>query len=120
MVLEVLAPSMQLLLGGVLLDLLLGDPDYRLHPIRLMGWTLLRIEKLLRSIGWNGYGGGILLFAFLAAIWSGGLSFAVVGIARSSHLAALILELLVIYSMLALQSLFRHCWRVESAVEAND
>ena len=57
-----LAPNPWFLAAGVVLDLLLGDPNYPAHPVRLMGWTLTRTENALRNAGFDGYGGGIALF----------------------------------------------------------
>ena len=66
---EGLAPSVALLIGGVLLDAFFGDPQFRFHPIRLMGRTLSVSEKLLRRAGFSGYGGGCLLFCILTVLW---------------------------------------------------
>ena len=54
---------------AVLLDLALGDPVYRFHPVRLMGASLTAIENGLRRLGADGYGGGIALFVILAMLW---------------------------------------------------
>ncbi len=62
-----LAGHALILVAAVLLDLLLGDPVYPAHPIRLMGHLLALIERGLRRIGFDGYGGGILLFVLLSA-----------------------------------------------------
>ena len=48
---EGLAPSASLLLVGLLLDAVFGDPQLRFHPIRLMGDTLTVFERLLRRLG---------------------------------------------------------------------
>jgi adenosylcobinamide-phosphate synthase len=64
-----LAPSVSLLLIGLLLDAVFGDPQLRLHPIRLMGDTLAAFERVLRRIGLNGYLGGLALFVLLAMVW---------------------------------------------------
>ena len=55
-----------------MLDLLIGDPVYLAHPIRLMGDTLTWLENGLRKLGADGYGGGIALFFLLSIIWVGG------------------------------------------------
>jgi adenosylcobinamide-phosphate synthase len=36
---------------GFLLDVFLGDPEYRFHPIRLMGAGIALGEKWLRKAG---------------------------------------------------------------------
>src|SRR5689334_15607866 len=69
MALEGLAPSVSLLIGGLILDALLGDPQFRYHPIRLIGRTLSASETFLRRRNWNGYGGGCVLFVLLTFLW---------------------------------------------------
>jgi adenosylcobinamide-phosphate synthase len=66
---EGLAPSASLLLIGLLLDALFGDPQIRLHPIRLIGDTLRLFESLLRRAGLTGYAGSCALLLLLAMIW---------------------------------------------------
>ena len=58
----------------MLVDLAIGDPAYRWHPVRLMGRTLTAVEGALRSRGADGYGGGVALFVVLAAVWVAGVS----------------------------------------------
>jgi adenosylcobinamide-phosphate synthase len=66
---EGLAPSAPLLLAGLLLDAIFGDPQVRVHPIRLLGHTLSFFEKQLRSRGFDGYRGGCALLALLLLVW---------------------------------------------------
>jgi len=112
-----LAPNPWLLAAGVALDLLLGDPDYPAHPVRLIGWTLTRTENSLRKSGFDGYGGGIALFVILTVIWAGGMS---VVVASLPTLAASVVNVFLIYSLLALRDLLRHGWDVERAASAGD
>jgi len=108
---------------AVLLDLVLGDPVYRAHPIRLMGATLSAFERALRRIGADGYGGGIALFLLLAAVWVGGISaliyFAAIAVPWLPWLAWA-LHVFVLYSLLALGDLLHHVWRVERAAQRDD
>jgi adenosylcobinamide-phosphate synthase len=113
----VLQPHPWLLAGGVALDLLVGDPEYAAHPVRLIGWTLARIERTLRSIGWNGYGGGILLFVGLTVLWVGGISGLLLVLPVT---AANLASLFLLYSLLAMRDLLRHGWNVERAARAGD
>ena len=78
-----LAPAASALALAVVLDLALGDPVYRGHPVRLIGRTLQRIESALWRIGANGYGGGVLLFVALASCGWAASSVMVVRAARS-------------------------------------
>jgi adenosylcobinamide-phosphate synthase len=116
----ILRPNPWVLGTAVILDLLIGDPVYPLHPVRIMGWTLAKIEAALRAIKLNGYFGGIFLFLFLAVSWVGGWSALIIFIDSRDHIAALIVETFVVYSMIALRDLIKHCWNVESAASRND
>jgi adenosylcobinamide-phosphate synthase len=110
------------LLAAVLLDLALGDPVYRLHPIRVMGATLGAFERMLRRIGADGYGGGIALFVLLAIVWIGGISaigFLLAAVFASPWIAWA-WHVFILYSLLALGDLLRHVWRVERAVRGDD
>jgi adenosylcobinamide-phosphate synthase len=127
-----------ILIAAVLLDLLLGDPVYRAHPIRLMGQLLAAIERGLRRVGLDGYGGGILLFVLLASVSVGTVSGLVLGaaaigsaIGATDGTAGTVgtagtagapwwawgVHLFFLYSMLALGDLLRHVWRVERALD---
>lgn len=117
---HILLPQPWALVAAVVLDLLIGDPVYPLHPVRIMGWTLTKLEAGLRTIGLDGYFGGILLFVSLAIIWVGGLSAGILFVDSHDHFAALVLQIFIVYSMLALCDLLKHCWKVESAASNND
>ena len=115
-----LAPSALALAVAVIVDLLIGDPVYPLHPIRLMGATLTWLERALRGLGLDGYGGGFALFALLSAIWVGGLSMLVRWGSDANPWAGFALHIFLLYSFLALGDLLAHVHRIESAVAAGD
>ncbi len=117
---EVLAGHPVILALAVALDLLIGDPQYRFHPIRLIGGTLSAVETQLRRLGLDGYAGGIALFALLAIVWVGGLAVVVVLSAGATPWLAWTLHLFLTYSFLALGDLLRHVWRVERAAMRDD
>jgi adenosylcobinamide-phosphate synthase len=116
---ELLRPHPTILLLAVGLDLLVGDPVYPLHPIRLVGGLLTWLESLLRRVGADGYGGGITLFVLLAAGSLAGVLAIVVGAARLSPRLGWLVEVFFVYSFLALGDLIRHVWRVEQALSGN-
>ena len=118
--LTILRPSAPLLAGAVLLDLLIGDPVYAAHPVRVMGWTLSQIETLLRRLKLDGYAGGVLLFLALAVVWCGGAIVLVYAIAHWNRGVALAVQVFIIYSLVALRDLLRHGWAVEVAVRKAD
>lgn len=109
-----------ILVLAALLDLAIGDPPYRAHPIRLMGATLSWTERALRAAGADGYGGGVALLVVLAVVWVGGTCGLVLGAAHWSAPAGLVVELFFVYSFLALGDLLRHVWAVERPLTHGD
>src|SRR5690348_16442258 len=114
-----LHPSALILALAVALDIVLGDPVYPAHPVRLMGYSLVAFEKILRRIGANGYLGGVVLFLLLCLLWVGGTIGLLVVLAQW-RVAFLVFQLFFAYSCLALHDLLRHAWAVESAARKND
>jgi adenosylcobinamide-phosphate synthase len=113
-------PLAVILLLAFLLDLLLGDPRYRLHPIRLIGLCILLFTKILRRWGLDGKWGGILLVGtvqtvFLAAYFTASL------ILHHIHMViGLGFDLFIGYSCLAFRDLLSHTDRVVHALEAGN
>lgn len=120
MAIEIFQPDSVLLISAVGLDLLIGDPVYRAHPVRLMGGTLTWFEDRLRAAGADGYGGGICLFVLLAGFWTGCLSLLLLLLNHWLPVAALFVHLFLVYSLIALHDLLRHAWAVEKAACRND
>ena len=60
-----------ILLLAFLLDLLFGDPRYRLHPIRLMGLCIGFFTGILKRAGLGGRWGGIFLVGITECIFVG-------------------------------------------------
>ena len=115
-----LAARPDVLVAAVVLDLLLGDPVYRFHPVRLIGASLTMIESGLRRIGANGYGGGIALFGILASVWIFIAAFLQLGFTALGPWPAWLFHVFIVYSLLALGDLVRAVWRVERALERQD
>jgi adenosylcobinamide-phosphate synthase len=105
---------------AVVADLALGDPNYRWHPVRLTGRALTAIEARLRAAGFDGYGGGVLLFLLLAALSLSVVTLAMFVAARIAAALAWLLHAFLLYSLLALGDLLHHVWRIERAVRAGD
>ncbi len=118
--LAALSPDATLLALAVVADLAVGDPIYAWHPVRLIGRLLTWLEQRLRSRGYDGYGGGVLLFIGLAAS-SLAMVTALLAIGAAASVAlAWLLHAFIVYSLLALGDLLHHVWRIESAVRAGD
>jgi len=117
---EGLAPSAPLLITGLLLDAVFGDPQVRWHPIRLIGDTLSFLEKALRRLGWDGRAGGCLLFLLLAIVWVVTPSAGIYVVGRWDTTAELVLHILTVYIMFAMRDLVDHVRRVQQAANRGD
>jgi adenosylcobinamide-phosphate synthase len=115
-----LAPSAMLLGVAVAADLALGDPVYAWHPIRLIGRLLAQIERALRAIGADGYGGGIALFVVLTGLTLAAVAALIAVAGALSAPLAWAVHGFLLYSMLALGDLVHHVRRIESAVANSD
>jgi adenosylcobinamide-phosphate synthase len=117
---EALSPDPTALAVAVVIDLVVGDPVYRAHPIRLIGANLRWFEGRLRAVGWDEYGGGLTLFGLLVVVWIPMLvSLMALAVVLSPWLARVV-HVVVLYTMLALGDLLHHVWRIESALRTGD
>ncbi|MES2939603.1 MAG: adenosylcobinamide-phosphate synthase CbiB [Pseudomonadota bacterium] len=108
------------LAAAVVLDLLFGDPQRRWHPIRLVGASIARAEAWLRALRLDGYAGGILLGAGVAAWWAGLAALLVLAAQRVHPALGLAAHAGVAYFLLALRDLVDHVWAVEAAARQDD
>jgi adenosylcobinamide-phosphate synthase len=115
-----LMPNAAMVAIGVMADMVVGDPRYAWHPVRLIGGTLAWMEERLRDAGLDGYGGGILLFVALGAVSLGAVAGLVLAANAAAAPLAWLIHAFLLYSLLALGDLLHHVWRIESAVRAGD
>ena len=115
-----LAPDATILAVAVGLDLLLGDPVYAWHPVRLIGSLLEWLETQLRAIGFDGYGGGIALFVVLSSVTLSVVIGSILIAGRLWSPFAWGIHLFVLYSLLALGDLLHHVGRIETAVRVGN
>jgi adenosylcobinamide-phosphate synthase len=118
--LEGLAPSASLLLLGLLLDALFGDPQIRLHPIRLVGDSIRFFEHLLRQSRVNGYGGGCLLFLLLALLWIALPSVVIHQLYVRNATLGSIAHVLSVYVLFAMRDLIDHVRAVRREANHGD
>ncbi len=112
-----LGASVPMLTAACLLDLLLGDPVYSAHPVRLFGRTLARMEAALRAAALDGYTGGILLFLFLSGLWCGLAASAALILHAVHPWLGAAFHVFWLYSLLAFRDLLVHVARVERAAK---
>ncbi|MDD5953005.1 MAG: adenosylcobinamide-phosphate synthase CbiB [Oscillospiraceae bacterium] len=111
--------------GGFLLDLLLGDPHWMPHPVRLMGWLISFLERRLypqnrmRSPHRSFCRGVILvLLVLLCTVLCAG---SILWLCYALHpLAGMAAELLMTYQILATKCLKTESMRVCKKLEQND
>jgi adenosylcobinamide-phosphate synthase len=103
-----------------ILDMLFGDPTYRLHPVRCIGTIAHLLEKLLRGIHLNGLaGGGFLVMLTLAIVWSVTLGLHIV-IRHFNAWAVYAWHIYLATSCMALRDLIDHARPVSQALRVND
>ena len=59
------------LLTGLALDLLIGDPRWLPHPVRIIGWFTSKLESLLRRTGISLRWAGVLLWMIIVGSTAG-------------------------------------------------
>lgn len=112
------------LILGFLIDLLLGDPRWLYHPVRIIGNGISLLEKILRRMFPNTPGGektaGFFL-VLLICIGSGGVPFLLLYLAYHIHtVLGIALETFMCYQMLAVKSLKAESMRVYEALKKPD
>ena len=109
---------------GFLLDLIFGDPDFALHPIRLMGGLISVLEKAIRRIFPKTKSGefiGGVLMAVLVIVVSGGVPLVILFFAyRFNVVLGVAIETVICYFMLAAKSLKKSSMKVYSSLIRGD
>ncbi|MBN1847677.1 MAG: cobalamin biosynthesis protein CobD [Deltaproteobacteria bacterium] len=107
-----------ILIIGFFMDLIIGDPQYRYHPIRMIGNGIAKLERILRRFGLDSRGGGIIL-AFSTVSITFCIYLVITHLFDRIHpILGWCFNLFVFYSLLALQDLFHHIRPVNTALGA--
>lgn len=109
-----------IILLAFILDFILGDPRYGLHPIRLIGQCILLFTKILRRLGLDGKGGGILLVVMVETTFLATFLATSLVLHHIHILIGLGFDLFICYSCLALKDLFFHTDKVIRALEGGN
>ncbi len=105
---------------GLGIDVVIGDPVFALHPIRLLGRLLSVFESVLFRVGLNGYAGGILLFVLLAGSVLPLCLLFLAGAHAVHPLAFDVAAGLLVWACIALRDLIAHGERIARAVARRD
>ncbi len=103
-----------------LLDAAIGDPSYRLHPVRLIGYASDIYEAILRKVGMSGYMGGAALVLAVAATSMGSYFAARLGLGLLHPEAPILLDIFATYSCFAMKDQIAHARPVWLALEQSD
>lgn len=109
---------------GFLLDLMLGDPRWLYHPVRIIGNGIAWCEKILRRIFSDTKRGeriaGVLLVVVIL-VFSAGIPFLILWAAYALHPAVgFVLETFFCYQLLAQRSLKDESGKVYDALKTGD
>ncbi|MGC8605047.1 MAG: adenosylcobinamide-phosphate synthase CbiB, partial [Desulfomonilaceae bacterium] len=104
------------LLIALALDALIGDPHGWPHPVRLIAWLALNLEKVTRASIKDERIAGILT-ALLVMLATGSLTYCIVRIGGLFHpLLGDIISILIIYAGIAAHDLAKHARSVQDAL----
>lgn len=101
------------------LDLVLGDPRWFPHPVRLMGWVIERLEGLLMPIA-PGRTGGVILWVLVVGLSFFGTWALVRGCSGISRGFGAAVEVVLLWTTLAMRDLDREAREVYSALMEGD
>ena len=109
---------------GFCLDLLLGDPHWAPHPVRLIGRLIAALEKLLRKIFPDTKNGllaaGVVLVALVLGLSFGCTALLLWACGLVSPWLAFAMETVLCYQLLAARSLRDESMKVCRCLEAGD
>lgn len=103
-----------------LLDLLIGDPRYWLHPVRIMGQGITFLEDVLRFLGLDGRVGGTLLVLVIETAFISIFVFSSILLHHVYPFLGLSFDIFICYSCIALKDLIHHIQPVINALEVGN
>lgn len=109
-----------ILISGFLFDLILGDPNYRYHPVRIIGRLIELLHKFFKSRALNMRFSGVLLALVTILISVSAYSIIIMLFDMVHPTLAILMNIYFVYSLIALKDLFNHCRPVTEALKNND
>jgi adenosylcobinamide-phosphate synthase len=104
-----------IIIFAFILDLVLGDPVYKFHPVRLMGITIAFCEDMLFRVRFNNIFGGAFLSIFVNLFFS--FVYVTVFILLEKYFSVYIsyvFSVYIVYSCISLKDLLKHANNVVS------
>lgn len=97
---------------SVVADFIFADPQYKLHPIRIIGRMIHRLELYLQFMGLNGFVGGVMLL-ILSNLVVLGLLYGLLEMALcASNIFYLFVVIYFIYSAIGFESLLQYAKKI--------
>src|SRR5215813_6223042 len=106
--------------AGFVLDLLLGDPFWLPHPVRLIGRLALWAEPRCRSIVRHEYLAGAVFALGIVLVMGGGVGLVPWGLQQIHPVAAGLAMVYFMFTGLAVRDLAQEAWAVWRALQAHD
>ncbi|MFQ7292223.1 MAG: adenosylcobinamide-phosphate synthase CbiB [Monoglobales bacterium] len=109
---------------GVCLDFIIGDPQWIYHPIRLIGWLIMHMERILRRVFPKNSSGELcagVVLALSVTVVTGLCAFSLCFAAyKINWVLYVCTEAVLCYFLLAAKSLKTESMKVYSKLEKND
>ncbi len=103
-----------------LVDTAVGDPVYRLHPVRLIGHLASFLERQLFDLSKNGYVGGGLFFILTVTVTASSYVVLHTGLQRVNEWLVAVFNVFILYSSFALKDQYHHAEPIWRALETGD
>ncbi|OVE73756.1 cobalamin biosynthesis protein CobD [bacterium B17] len=114
------SPAIYILLIAFILDCILGDPTYPLHPVRIIGTITNALRKFLFEFKLNGRFGGFLLLIIMLLFPVSLYLILRFFLEKIYPLATLVLDVFIVYSCIALRDMVSHARPVAKSLANND
>ncbi len=106
---------------GFLLDLLFGDPNFKFHPVRLIGNLINAVESVLRRLfGKREKAAGFVLVIIVCAVTTGITAFIICFAYRVNTYFGFVIESIICWLFLAAKSLKKESMSVYEQLEKGD
>lgn len=104
----------------MLLDLILGDPRWLPHPVRLIGFFCYRLEALTRSRISSEYTAGCVTVLLVLALILGSTAMILLAAGFVSPLLAILVAVYLLYTTIAIRDLVAHSKAVYNALHDSE
>ncbi|MEN8191100.1 MAG: adenosylcobinamide-phosphate synthase CbiB, partial [Thermodesulfobacteriota bacterium] len=108
------------ILIALALDAIIGDPRYRFHPVRIIGWFCSRCENFFRTLVKNVSLAGILTFSAVIVFTLALTGYILVFAAVISPVVLTLCGILLLYTTIGAGDLFNHSRAVYDALKKSD